>query len=100
MKSIEVRAARASTRCRARHETIVILRDPVAEPLRRGQQLGVGRVVEQIEKQRVGKLFVRPRGLAHAARPKQEKSLLRRRLKQSWIHESYLPLKYDLSIVR
>jgi len=55
--------------------------------------------IEQIEKQRVGKLFVRPGGLSHTARPKQEKALFRRRLKQSWIHESFLPLKYDLSIL-
>jgi len=81
------------------YPAFVILRDPVAEPLRRGQQLGVGLVIEQIEKQRVGKLFVRPRGLADPARPKQEKTLLWRRLKQSWILESFLPSKNDLSIL-
>jgi len=53
----------------------VTLRDLVAEPLRRGQQLRVRVVIEQIEEQRVGKLFVHPSGLAYAARPKQEEAL-------------------------
>ena len=45
------------------YPAFVTLRDPVAEPLRRGQQLRVRLVIEQIEEQRVGKLFVRPGGL-------------------------------------
>ena len=55
-------------------QSLVPLRDPVAEPLRRGQQLRVRLVIEQVEKQRIGELVVRPGRLGHAARPEQEEA--------------------------
>jgi hypothetical protein len=72
------------------HPAFVTLRDLVAEPLRRGQQLRIRLVIEQIEERRVGKLFVRPGGLAHAARSEQEEAPPGGRPEPSWIHESFI----------
>jgi hypothetical protein len=45
-------------------------------------------MIEHVEEQRCGELLVQPSGLTHAARPKQKKTLPRRRVQQSWIHKS------------
>ena len=83
------------------HPVLLPLRDPVAEPLRRGQQLRVRLVIEQVEEQRIGELVVRPGRLAHAARPEQEEALLRGRLEQSRIQKRLgksvlLAARYDV----
>jgi hypothetical protein len=72
------------------HPVLVALRYPVSEPLWRGEQFRIHLMIEHVEEQRAWKLLVQPGGLAHPARTEEKKALPRRRLEQSWTHNSFL----------
>jgi hypothetical protein len=59
------------------HPVFVALRNPLAEPLRPGEQLRVDLMIEHVEEQRTGKLLVQPSGLTHVTRSEQKETLPR-----------------------
>jgi hypothetical protein len=54
---------------------LVALRNPIAEALGRGEQLGVDLIIEHVEEQGVGKVLVQPGGLTYAAGAEQKEAL-------------------------
>jgi hypothetical protein len=75
------------------YPALVRLWNPLAKPLRSGEQLRVDLMIEHVEEQSTGELLVQPSGLTYAARPEQKEALSRGRLKQSWIHKSFYHVK-------
>jgi len=75
------------------HPVFVALRNPLAEPLRPGEQLRVDLMIEHVEEQRTGKLLVQPSGLTHATRSEQKELCRGADCISPRIHKSFYHVK-------